>query len=89
MEFHHAIAVGAHNALLLRLMSSLQGLLRRYISLSISRTADMSTSLAEHEAIYNAIAARDPERASAAMARHLQISRAMILEATESVNPRS
>jgi GntR family transcriptional regulator, transcriptional repressor for pyruvate dehydrogenase complex len=80
-EFHQAIARGAHNPLLLSLMLSIQNLLHQYVGLSIRHTADMSTTLVEHEAICEAIAARNPDRAVAAMADHLRISRAQIFEA--------
>jgi GntR family transcriptional repressor for pyruvate dehydrogenase complex len=87
LAFHHAIAVAAHNPLLLRLMLSLQNLLREYITLSNKMTDDMMTTLQEHEAIYKAIEARDPEAATQAMARHLAISRSWILRATATSKP--
>jgi GntR family transcriptional repressor for pyruvate dehydrogenase complex len=81
MRFHHAIAVGSHNALLLRLMLSLENLLREYITLSNKLTDDMRSTVHEHEAIYEAIKARDPKAAARAMAAHLTISGALIMHA--------
>jgi GntR family transcriptional repressor for pyruvate dehydrogenase complex len=81
LEFHHAIARASHNALLVRLMLSLQTLLRQYIALSNEMTDDMRTTVQEHEAVYAAIKARDPEASARAMADHLRSSRAWILGA--------
>lgn len=81
LAFHHAIAVAAHNALLLRLMLSMQNMLQKYIALSNKMTDDVTTTIQEHEAIYKAIKARDPEAAAQAMARHLVSSRSWIMRA--------
>ncbi len=83
LAFHEAIAQASHNALLSRLMLALQNLLRRYIHLSNERTDDQHTTLQEHEAVYAAIAARNPQAAAQAMARHLAISRSRILQQAE------
>lgn len=79
LAFHQAIAAASHNVLLSRLMLSLQNLLRQYINLANERTDNAITTVQEHEAVYNAIAARDPVAAAQAMARHLSISRSWIV----------
>ncbi len=81
MQFHHAIAVAAHNELLLQIMLSLQGIIRQYIALSSEATDRLETTFAEHQAIYDAIVARDPAAAERAMMNHLTISRRGILDA--------
>ncbi len=79
LSFHEAIAAASHNALLARLMLAQQNLLRQYIRLSNERTNDQRTTYQEHEAVYVAIAARDPQAAARAMTNHLTMSRSWIL----------
>jgi GntR family transcriptional repressor for pyruvate dehydrogenase complex len=81
LEFHNAIASASHNELLSRLMLSLQSILRQYIELSNEMTDSHETTAAEHQAIYDAIAAQDSEVAEQAMIQHLAISKVLILRA--------
>lgn len=81
LQFHQAIAIGAHNPLALRLILSVQNLLREYNTLSNELAQDLSSTVEEHEAIYKAIAARDSQGAAEAMACHLQIARAWTMRA--------
>ena len=81
LEFHNAIAHTSHNDLLFRLMSSLQNILRQYIALANQQADELETTVAEHQAIYEAIAARDPDAAERAMMDHLAISKTWILKA--------
>ena len=81
VEFHRAIAVAAHNGILLQLMNSLENLLREYITLSNVVTDNVKSTVAEHAAVYAAIRAKDPEAAARAMANHLSISRTWIVQA--------
>ena len=81
LEFHHAIADASHNELLSRLMLSLHNILRQYITLSNEMTDRLETTIAEHQAVYAAIAARDPTAAEQAMMEHLAISKTWILNA--------
>jgi GntR family transcriptional repressor for pyruvate dehydrogenase complex len=80
LEFHHAIADASHNELLSRLMFSLHNILRQYIALSNQMTDRLETTVAEHQTIYDAIAARDPDAAERAMTEHLAISKTWILK---------
>ncbi len=82
LEFHHAVANASHNELLRRLMLSLQKILRQYIALSNQMTDRLETTVAEHQAIYDAIAAGDPDAAEYAMINHLAISKTWIINAT-------
>lgn len=81
LEFHHAIATASHNELLCRLMLSLQNILREYIALSNQMTDRIETTVAEHQPIYDAIAAGDPVAAERAMIAHLASSKTWILNA--------
>ena len=81
LEFHNAIACASHNDLLCRLMSSLQNILRQYIALANQQADELETTVAEHRAIYEAIAAGDPDAAERAMMDHLAISKTWILKA--------
>ena len=83
LEFHNAIAAATHNEILSHLMLSLQSILRQYIQLSNKMTDRLETTVAEHQAIYDAIAAGDPDAARRAMIEHLRISRKLILKAFE------
>jgi GntR family transcriptional repressor for pyruvate dehydrogenase complex len=81
MEFHHAIADASHNELLRRLMLSLQNILRQYIALSNQMTDRLETTIAEHQAIYEGIKAKDPGAAERAMIEHLAMGKTWILNA--------
>jgi GntR family transcriptional repressor for pyruvate dehydrogenase complex len=81
MEFHHAVADASHNELLCRLMLSLQNILRQYIALSNQMTDRLETTVAEHQAIFEGIKAKDPVAAERAMIEHLAISKTWILNA--------
>jgi len=83
LEFHHAIANASHNELLCRLMLSLQDILRQYVALSNQMTDRLETTVAEHQAVYDAIAARDPIAAERAMMDHLARSKTWILNSID------
>ncbi len=73
-EFHRAVAEAADNAVLLHLFDTLSAI-RRAVTWGRTRTGEGPTadhhSFAEHAAIVDAIAARDPARARAAMQSHI------------------
>jgi GntR family transcriptional repressor for pyruvate dehydrogenase complex len=81
LDFHHAVAAAAHNDLLSHLMLSLNSILRQYIELSNQMTDRLETTVAEHQEIYDAIVAQDPDQAAQAMIEHLQISKSLIMKA--------
>jgi len=87
MQFHTAIAKAAHNELLFQLMNSLQGIVRQYISLASELTDRLETTVGEHELIYQAIAAQDPEAAEQAMKSHIFKSKEWIQKAIPNVAP--
>jgi DNA-binding FadR family transcriptional regulator len=74
--FHRNIAEAADNVLLLALFDSLNRVRREVALLSVtrktSRPSTDHTSFAEHDAIFAAIEAHDPEAAYQAMRQHLQ-----------------
>jgi DNA-binding FadR family transcriptional regulator len=62
-------------------MLSLQNILHQYIELSNEMTDNQETTAAEHQAIYDAVAARNPDAAERAMIQHLTISKGLLLRA--------
>ena len=72
-QFHRAVARAAHNELLYQ---TLDDVLDHYLSfevLSIYKSyGDASAIWTEHNALYEAICAHDPERSHAASEKHLQ-----------------
>ena len=86
LEFHHAIASASQNSLLCRLMISLHDILREYIALSNQTTDRLETTVAEHQAIYDAIVARDSDAAEEAMIKHLAMSKSWILKASKGIH---
>jgi GntR family transcriptional repressor for pyruvate dehydrogenase complex len=75
LEIHDAIARTSRNKLLRDLIRSLHSTLRQYIMLSNEMTAELQTTVAEHQKVYDAIAARDPDAAESAMKEHLAWSK--------------
>ena len=71
-ELHLAIAVAAHLPVVERMLSTIKGFVR-VIRLGTARSRDhLYNVLAEHEAIVDAIEARDSDAAHAALMAHLE-----------------
>ncbi|WP_076263038.1 FadR/GntR family transcriptional regulator [Intrasporangium flavum] len=70
-RFHGAVTAAAHSLLLARLMDEIRDLVRETRIESLSQPGRPSDSLAGHRAIAEAIRARDPEAAAAAMHAHV------------------
>jgi GntR family transcriptional repressor for pyruvate dehydrogenase complex len=83
IHFHLAVADAAGNKVLARLMNTISDLMletMRYVRQRMFVTPGSKEKLlAQHEAIYNAIAANDPVRAGEAMRSHLQFVREEII----------
>lgn len=79
LAFHHAIAAASQNKLLSRLMRALDNMLRHYMALSGHIADTVEETMAEHQVIYEAIAAGDPDAAEQAMVDHLVCSKSSIL----------
>ncbi len=90
-DFHVRIAEGSGNARLLQMLSGdLYYLLRAYRYRSSTKPGRARDAFAEHSAIVEAIASRDPARAEAAMRAHLRNARLNVedqLRADEGAEP--
>ena len=75
-EFHRAIAALSGSRVLVQVVGALRGLPTVVPEAYVSEPERMSRANVAHEAICDAIAARDPERARAAMLEHLRQARA-------------
>jgi GntR family transcriptional repressor for pyruvate dehydrogenase complex len=83
-RFHLRLAEASQNQLLLSVMEALVAPLRTYIAQANRMTVDLTTSIAEHQAVIDAVAAHDPNRAAEAMAKHLSMSRQLARLGSES-----
>ena len=81
VRFHQLIHEASGNATMPELIGTLRLRMSRLQLRSILIPGRSEKSLAEHRAIYEAIAARDPDAAAAAAARHLRSLRAAISKA--------
>jgi len=70
--FHQLIWASAQNATASRLVLNLKSQSLRFQYHTMLRPGRPQRSLHEHETIFNAIAAHDPEAAEAAMREHLE-----------------
>jgi GntR family transcriptional repressor for pyruvate dehydrogenase complex len=74
-EFHLAIYEASHNLMMLHFARSLETILRSNVYLNrknlYAHRNEPDAQLAEHRAIYDAIMARDPQRAEAAARQHM------------------
>ncbi len=72
VDFHREVAKIADNSVLAGFHHSVSSLLHVWISRAIERPGQVETTLIEHTAVLEAIVARDPEEAAAAMERHME-----------------
>ncbi|MYZ50048.1 FadR/GntR family transcriptional regulator [Propylenella binzhouense] len=83
-RFHRAIASATHNALLIALFDTLNGVRRAVVwgrlRYDIQKPPPDHHSFADHEAIIAAIAERDMNAAATRMRAHLQIVQARLLD---------
>ncbi|HEY2257998.1 MAG TPA: FCD domain-containing protein, partial [Variovorax sp.] len=75
--FHQAIVAGCPNSWLRRVHTLLYSQSERYRRLSL--TASARDVQHEHKALLDALLARDPERAQALIAQHLQTTTDLLL----------
>jgi GntR family transcriptional regulator, transcriptional repressor for pyruvate dehydrogenase complex len=71
-EFHGLISAAARNDFLAKVSDSLYSLAIEERRRASEKAGVLKVSAADHDRIYRAIAKRDPEAASAAMARHVE-----------------
>ena len=72
IAFHRAVAAASGNPVLSALVNMVAEQFREQRQESINRAHDLKQAADEHRAIYEALRARDPERASRAMRDHLE-----------------
>lgn len=81
-EFHLAIIEASHNVIMLHMMRSMFGLLREGVfynrQIMFRQRTTRSALLDQHRTIHDALQARDPEGARAAVERHLDYVRAAL-----------
>ncbi len=73
LDFHLAISAATGNPLFEVLMGPIVKPVREHLLAAVRLPGRREQSIAEHEAIAQAVAERDPERAAALMERHLSI----------------
>jgi GntR family transcriptional repressor for pyruvate dehydrogenase complex len=71
MLFHQAVVTASHNPLLAELLQTARSLLRVWVERALDDSEHAQVTLAEHRAVFAAIAARDPDQAAAAMNTHM------------------
>ena len=71
-RFHAAVTAAAHSSLLADFMKTIAGQITESRTESLRQPGRPSRSLAQHTAIYEAIAAGDPKKAAAAMRKHVR-----------------
>lgn len=74
MRFHRAVAAASGNPILASLVEMVSALFYTHRRQTADRASDRRESAEMHRAIYNALRARDPERARQAMSAHLLTS---------------
>jgi len=72
IAFHRAVAAASGNPILSAMVNMVAEQFREQRQRSISHAHDLKQAADEHRAIYVALRARDPERASRAMRDHLE-----------------
>ncbi len=74
IRFHQAVASTCDNPILASIVEMISTLFRDFRRASIGRARDLKQSAEEHLLIYQAVRARDPDRARRAMDDHLRRS---------------
>lgn len=76
LDFHHCLLVATHNQFMAGLAHVFSAMLGVSFRLSISSLAKARASLPSHRSVLDAVIARDPERAEAAMHALIALARA-------------
>lgn len=83
-QFHLAVATASGNAYLATSIAALREHISQGVKfhngMAVREAEDMARVMDEHQSIYDAIQARDPDRASRAMHDHLQAQRERLFE---------
>jgi GntR family transcriptional repressor for pyruvate dehydrogenase complex len=72
LVFHMAIANASHNSVLSRFLEELRQPVKNWMEQKASLFGGYDSVFEQHEAVFNAILARDPARAQKAMRKHLE-----------------
>ena len=75
VQFHRAVAAGSRNPVLATLIDTVAELVYETRRLTVEHATDLKESAEMHRRIYQAIKARDPERARREMDEHLDLAR--------------
>jgi GntR family transcriptional regulator, transcriptional repressor for pyruvate dehydrogenase complex len=78
VEFHLEVARIAGNTVLRDVLHSVRALLRVWIQRAVGADGDTSATLAEHVAVFEAIARKDPEAAARSMWAHMESASARL-----------
>jgi GntR family transcriptional repressor for pyruvate dehydrogenase complex len=78
LKFHLEVAQAADNQVLSGLLRSIRSLLRVWVERGIQSDEEAADALAEHTAVLEAIATRDPDKAAAAMQHHMRTAGARL-----------
>jgi GntR family transcriptional regulator, transcriptional repressor for pyruvate dehydrogenase complex len=71
-QFHVTLARASDNEVLGDLLQTIRSLLRLWVDRGLRRREQAETACREHRAVYEAIVARDPQAAEAAMRDHMR-----------------
>jgi GntR family transcriptional repressor for pyruvate dehydrogenase complex len=78
LEFHHALGRAAGNHLLIDLLHVVRSLLQVYADRAVHTAEAAELALEEHDAVYRALRAGDPDAAASAMAVHMATASARL-----------
>jgi DNA-binding GntR family transcriptional regulator len=77
-SFHEALVRGSRNQMLYELHRVLMGQMVPYLPRSLELRGNLSQSVEEHEAILEAIDARDADRAAELLAEHIEVPQRVV-----------
>ncbi len=75
VAFHRAVAAGSQNPVLATLIDTVSQLVFETRRLTVERATDLKESAEMHRRIYQAVRAKDPDRARREMGEHLDLAR--------------
>lgn len=71
LDFHHALAEAAGNAVLIDMLHVVRSLLQVYADRAVHDAGQAQAAIDEHDAVYRAVVAGDENGAASAMAAHM------------------
>lgn len=79
LDFHNALAAAAGNETLVDLLHVVRSLLQVYDDRAVHDESAARVAIAEHDALFSAIKARDADAAASAMAEHMKTASARLI----------